>query len=129
MPNIVKSKNKAATTLAENLPGAVDMRPLLDERTQAVVARKEGQLSELAQAEDVLIRRIAKIEQEIRRVAGEHIDKLKEAKKMLAAVKKKRGETGQSICVTIEDALEFVPGRDLIEKKQYLIAQRNSEAV
>lgn len=128
MPNIIK-KNKATATLAENLPGAVDMRPLLDERTQAVISRKESQLSEAAQAEDVLNRRIAKTEQEIRRIAGKQLDDLRAAKKMLKAVKKRRGEIGQSICVTIEDALEFVPGRDLIEKKQYLIAQRNAEAI
>ncbi len=129
MPDIVKAKGKASQALIENLPGAVDMRPLLDERTQAVISRKELQLSDAAQAEDVLNRRIAKLEQEIRRIAGNQIDDLKAARKTLTAVKKRRCEIGQSICVTIEDALEFVPGYDLIEKKQYLLKQRNSEAV
>ncbi len=125
MPNIVKApKSRASAMLADNVPAAFDMRPLLDERTQAVISRKESQLSEAAQAEDVLIRRIAKIQQEVRHIAGRQIDDLKATKKMLAAVKARRCEIGQSICTTIEDALEFVPGRDLIEKKQHLIEKK-----
>lgn len=122
------TKSKAISTAIERLPETVDIRPLLDENTQTVVARKEKLLSDVAQAEDVLLRRIAKLEAEIRQAAGAKMEQLKESRKILVQVKKRRAEVGQSICTTIEDALEFVPGADIMAKKQHLLAQRSKEA-
>lgn len=123
------TKQKPTEALALAIPQAADLKPLLDDKTQAIITRKERGLSEVAQAEEALKRRKIKLEQEIRRLAGAQLEELRQTQKLMKAVKNRRAEISVSIYNTMEDSLTFVPGNDLIEKKQYLIAQRNSEAV
>lgn len=122
---IVHRKSTAVDAIAEQVV-EVDVLPVMDNKAVQILTAKREHHAAVIDTITGVKRDIMRIEQEIIGAVGAKMQELKMLKKRMKDLQKLSERAALGIHETQMDALYYVPGKTLEEKKQYLLLQKQN---
>lgn len=124
---ISKSDNTALQAAASRVI-EIDLAQLIDPKAIATIEKRKKKLEAVMETVSSAQRDAARLEAEIQSMVGEKIQELKATRKTLRNLQKLQAGMSEAIYQAKMDALDFIPGESLDEKKRHIIQQRRELA-